>query len=110
MRLSRRILQSTPFKPCVVDEIWPGVERENDADLLNHARRTGNTVYRPMGTCRMGLAERAESVLDDALRLHGIQGLRVADASIMPMIPSANFNASALMIGKKAAAMIAGVE
>ncbi len=107
MRLSRRILYSEPFKPYVAGEIWPGAERQSDADLLEHARRTGNTAYHPMGTCRMGPADREDSVVDDVLRVHGVQGLRVADASIMPMIPSANLNASALMIGEKAADMIA---
>lgn len=106
MRLSRRILHSDPFKSFVADEIWPGVDRQSDEDLLDHARRTGNTAYHPMGTCRMGPADRRDSVVDDSLRVHGVEGLRVADASIMPMIPSANLNASALMIGEKAAEMI----
>jgi choline dehydrogenase len=106
MRLSRRILQSAPFNPYVAEEHWPGADRQSDEDLLEHARRTGNTAYHPMGTCRMGPADRKDTVVDDALRVHGIQGLRVADASIMPMIPSANLNASTLMIGEKAADMI----
>jgi choline dehydrogenase len=91
----------------VASEVWPGADRQSDETLLDHARRTGNTAYHPMGTCRMGPADRKDSVVDDALRVHGVQGLRVADASIMPMIPSANLNASALMIGEKAAEMIA---
>ena len=106
MRLSRRILQSDPFKPYVASEHWPGAERQSDEELLDHARRTGNTAYHPMGTCRMGPAKHNDTVVDDALRVHGIEGLRVADASIMPMIPSANLNASTLMIGEKAADMI----
>ena len=107
MRFSRRVLESDPFKPYVAEELWPGAERQSDEELLDHARRTGNTAYHPMGTCRMGPATQADSVVDDALRVHGIQGLRVADASIMPMIPSANLNASTLMIGEKAADMLA---
>ena len=107
IRWSRRILQSEPFNPYVAEERWPGVERQSDEALLDHARRTGNTAYHPMGTCRMGPATRQDSVVDDALRVHGIVNLRVADASIMPVIPSANLNASALMIGEKAADMIA---
>ncbi len=106
MRLSRRILQSDPLKPYVASEHWPGAERQSDEELLDHARRTGNTAYHPMGTCRMGPAKHNDTVVDDALRVHGIEGLRVADASIMPMIPSANLNASTLMIGEKAADMI----
>lgn len=107
MRLSRRVLESEPFKPYVAEEIWPGPDRRSDDDLLDHARRTGNTAYHPMGTCRMGPSMQKDAVVDDELRVHGIRGLRVADASIMPMIPSANLNASALMIGEKAADMIA---
>ena len=107
MRFSRRILESAPFKPYVAEEIWPGAGRQSDEELLDHARRTGNTAYHPMGTCRMGPASQENTVVDDELRVHGIQGLRVADASIMPMIPSANLNASALMIGEKAADMVA---
>ncbi len=107
MRLSRRILESESFKPYVAEELWPGADRRSDEALLDHARRTGNTAYHPMGTCRMGPSTRDDTVVDDALRVHGIDGLRVADASIMPMIPSANLNASALMIGEKAADMVA---
>lgn len=107
MRLCRRILQSDPFKPYVAAEHWPGAERQSDEELLDHARRTCNTAYHPMGTCRMGPAKRNDTLVDDALRVHGIEGLRVADVSIMPMIPSANLNASTWMIGEKAADMIA---
>lgn len=107
MRLSRRMLQSEPFKPYVAEERWPGPERQSDEELLDHARRTGNTAYHPMGTCRMGPLGQKDAVVDDTLRVHGIAGLRVADASIMPMIPSANLNAGTLMIGEKAADMIA---
>ena len=107
MRFSRRILESDPFRPYVAEEIWPGPDRQNDEDLLDHAKRTGNTAYHPMGTCRMGPVTQENTVVDDELRVHGIDGLRVADASIMPMMPSANLNAGALMIGEKAADMVA---
>jgi len=106
MRLSRRILLSDPFGPHVAEELWPGPDRQSDDALLDHARRTGNTAYHPMGTCRMGPVANTDTVVDDQLRVHGINGLRVADASIMPMMPSANLNAGALMIGEKAADMI----
>lgn len=107
MRLSRRIFESEAFKPYVAGELWPGAERQSDEELLDHARRTGNTAYHPMGTCRMGPATQPDTVVDDELRVHGIRGLRVADASIMPMILSANLNAGALMIGEKAADLVA---
>ena len=106
MRFSRKILHSEPFRPFVAQERWPGPERESDEQLLEHAKLTGNTAYHPMGTCRMGPQNRGDSVVDDELRVHGIQRLRVADASIMPMMPSANLNASSLMIGEKAADFI----
>ena len=108
MRTSRRILHSEPFKPYVAEEIWPGPARESDEELLDHARRTGNTAYHPMGTCKMGPASQSDSVVDDQLRVHGIAGLRVADTSIMPTILSANLNAGALMIGEKAADLVLG--
>jgi len=106
MRLSRRLLNSTPFSPYVAEEIWPGAERQSDEALLDHARRTGNTAYHPMGTCCMGPASQRKSVVDSSLRVHGVDRLRVADASIMPTILSANLNAGALMIGEKAADML----
>lgn len=108
MRLSREILYSDPFSSFVSDEIWPGAGKQNDNDLLEHAQRTGNTAYHPIGTCRMGSSANKDSVVDDQLRIHGIQGLRVADASIMPMMPSANVNASTMMIAEKAADMVIG--
>ncbi|MDI5935780.1 GMC family oxidoreductase [Halomonas kalidii] len=108
MRLGRRLAASLPFAHHVEREIWPGDPVQSDAELLDHARRTGNTTYHPIGTCRMGPAERADSVVDDHLRVHGMQGLRVADASIMPTMPAANTNAATLMIGEKAADLILG--
>ena len=106
LRLSRKIISTAPFCKFVEKEVWPGSDRLSDEELLSHARETGNTAYHPMGTCRMGPFERRDSVVDEKLRVHGVQGLRVADASIMPMILSANLNAGALMIGEKAAEMI----
>ena len=108
MRLSRQIMNSKPFSPYVAEETWPGISRQSDEELLQHARETGNTAYHPMGTCRMGPAEQTNTVVDDQLRVHGIEGLRVADASIMPMMPTANLNAGTLMIGEKASDMILG--
>ncbi|QOR37690.1 choline dehydrogenase [Billgrantia diversa] len=108
MRLGRQLAGSVPFSRHVEQEVWPGDQARSDAELLDHARHTGNTTYHPIGTCRMGPAERTDSVVDDQLRVHGIEGLRVADASIMPTMPAANTNAAALMIGEKAADMILG--
>ena len=99
-------MQTNPFREFVEEEIWPGPERNSDEELLDHARATGNTAYHPMGTCRMGPVERLDSVVDEQLRVHGVKDLRVADASVMPTILSANLNAGTLMIGEKAADML----
>lgn len=103
IRVARRIVGSQPFNQYVDEEIWPGPEHQTDEALLEHAMQTGNTAYHPVGTCRMGLASSKTAVVDQRLRVHGIDGLRVADASVMPMIPSANVNAASLMIGERAA-------
>lgn len=103
LRVARRIVTAQPFSNYVEKEVWPGAERQSDDALLEHAMQTGNTAYHPVGTCRMGPASNKDTVVDQHLRVHGIKGLRVADASIMPTIPSANVNAGSLMIGERAA-------
>ena len=108
MRLGRKLMNSGAFAPYVESEIWPGNKVQSDENLLEHARQSGNTTYHPIGTCRMGPSQRPGTVVDDQLKVHGIEGLRVADASIIPQMPAANINASALMIGEKAADMILG--
>jgi len=108
MRLGRKLMNTSAFSPYVEKEIWPGGEAQSDEELLEHARQSGNTTYHPIGTCRMGSSERSDTVVDDQLKVHGIEGLRVVDASIIPQMPAANINASALMIGEKAADMILG--
>ena len=85
-------------------EFQPGLEVESDEDLLDYARRRGGTVYHPTSTCKMGSDPLA--VVDAGLRVHGVEGLRVADASIMPTVVSGNTNAATIMIGEKAADMV----
>ena len=104
--LARRLMRTEPLAPYFAHEALPGDEVRTDAEILDFARGIGTTAFHLAGTCRMGPAADPESVVDDRLRVHGIEGLRVADASIMPTITSANTNAAVLMIGEKAADMV----
>ena len=104
MKLSRRICTSAAMAPFVADELLPGAEVQGDEALLESARNIAQTIYHPVGTCRMGLDERA--VVDERLRVRGVNRLRVVDASIMPTITSGNTNAPTIMIAEKAADMI----
>ena len=89
---------------CVEREIAPGLDVENDEDLLAYCREAGLSLLHGVGTCRMGRGP--DAVVDPRLRVHGIDGLRVVDASIMPRIVSGNTNATSIMIGEKGADMI----
>ena len=108
MKLARRLLGSRPLSKYYDREEFPGAEKQSDADLLAAARQRGTTTFHLMGTCRMAPDSDPTSVLDDQLRVRGLENLRVVDASIMPTMPSANLNASVLMIAEKAADMIRG--
>ena len=87
-------------------EVYPGEDVQSDDEMLDAARRWGNTTYHVMGTCKMGPSSDGSAVVDDQLRVHGLQGLRVADASIMPAMISANLAAAVMMIGEKGSDMI----
>ena len=87
-----------------VSEVAPGADRTTDDDILNWVKKAAETTYHPVGTCKMGSDPMA--VVDAQLRVHGIAGLRVADASIMPTLTSGNTNAPSIMIGEKAADMM----
>ena len=84
----------------------PGVQVEREDELMDYIRKYGVSAYHLNGSARMGPASDSRNVVDAQLRVHGLQGLRVVDASIMPNIVSANTNASTMMIAEKAAAMI----
>ena len=107
--LARRLMRTEPLAPYFAHEALPGDEVRSDGEILDFVRGIGTTAFHLAGTCRMGPATDVEAVVGDRLRVHGIEGLRVADASIMPHITSANTNAAVLMIGEKAADMILGV-
>jgi len=104
IRKAREIFSQPVLAKYVDVETVPGPDVQTDDELLDFARRTGNTVYHPIGTCKMGTDPMA--VVDPELKMHGLDGLRVVDASVMPLMPSANTNAAVLMIAEKAADMI----
>jgi choline dehydrogenase len=104
LKLCRQILATPHMQSFIEAEFQPGSAVESDEELLDYARRRGGTVYHPTSTCKMGSDPMA--VVDAELRVHGIEGLRVADASIMPTVVSGNTNAAAIMIGEKAADMV----
>ena len=103
-RLCRKLAEQPSLKPYVAAEIVPGPSVTSDKDLIEDLRNRGVSNLHPVGTCRMGTG--SDAVVDPRLRVHGILGLRVADASIMPQVVGGNTNAPSIMIGEKAAAMI----
>jgi choline dehydrogenase-like flavoprotein len=104
LRAARRLLSAPAFERYRGVEIWPGLEYDDDEALSGWIRQNASTIFHPVGTCRMG--GDADAVVDPQLRVRGIDGLRVADASIMPEIVGGNTNAPVIMIGEKAADMI----
>jgi len=104
LKLVREILSQDALKPFVKREALPGSDIQSDEDVFNFACANAKTDHHPAGTCRMGADDRA--VTDPRLRLNGVEGLRVVDASIMPRLVSANTNATTIMIAEKAADMI----
>ncbi len=104
LRKGRELMATSPLKEVTGQEIAPGAHLQSDAELLEWVRNNAETTYHPVGTCKMGNDPRA--VVDPELRVHGIAGLRIADASIMPTLTSGNTNAPAIMIGEKCASMV----
>jgi choline dehydrogenase len=108
MRLGRRLLKSRPLEPYYLREDFPGPAVETDDEFLEAAKQRGTTTFHPSGTCRMAPVSDPLAVVDDQLRVHGLEGLRVIDASIMPTMLSANLNAATLMIAEKASDLLLG--
>jgi choline dehydrogenase len=108
LRLAKSLLKSPALASLVESESMPGPEVRTDEQLLDYARRIGITAFHPMGTSRMGPLNGLNTVVDAELRVHGISGLRIVDASVMPNMPSANTAVSTMMIAEKAADMIRG--
>ncbi len=108
MKLARRLLASKPLEPYYDHEDFPGKHVQSDDELLGAAKERGTSTFHPAGSCRMGPATDPQAVVDDQLRVRGIEGLRVIDASIMPTMLSANLNAATMALADKASDLIRG--
>ncbi len=106
LQVAREIAASEPFTPWCAREVLPGPEATDETALRAFLARSTGTYFHPVGSCAMGIG--CEAVVDPELRVHGLTGLRVADASIMPKVPSVNTNAATIMIGERAADLIRG--
>jgi choline dehydrogenase len=108
MKLARNLLMTKPLEPYYAHEDFPGPSVQSDEELLGAAKERGTTTFHPAGTCRMGPRTDTVAVVDDQLRVHGLEGLRVIDASIMPTMLSANLNAATMMIADKGSDLVLG--
>jgi choline dehydrogenase len=106
VRVSRELHGQSPMSQLIVEELMPGAGVQGDAQIAAYLRQNAEHRHHPLGTCRMGPAGDAGAVVDARLRVHGIEGLRVADASVMPDDPSGNTNVPTIMIGEKASDML----
>jgi choline dehydrogenase len=104
VRIARAVMTAPAMAHLQVTEIAPGASRATDEEILDWVKQAAETTYHPVGTCKMGADPMA--VVDARLRVHGIERLRIADASIMPTLTSGNTNAPTIMIGEKAADLI----
>jgi choline dehydrogenase len=110
MKAARLIVEQAPLDPYRAEELNPGMQCLTDEDWLAFARSNGQTIYHVAGTCRMGPASDSRAVVDPELRLHGLSGLRIADASVMPSMVSGNTQAAVFMIAEKASDLLLGNE
>ncbi|HLN70062.1 MAG TPA: GMC oxidoreductase, partial [Streptosporangiaceae bacterium] len=108
LKMAREFVTAKPMAAICRSEVAPGAHVRSDAELLDYVRSSVGTLYHPVGTCAMGGGARWGSVLDPELRVRGITGLRVVDASVMPIVPRGNTNAPTIAIAERAADLIAG--
>jgi len=104
LKVARGLLGSSHMRPFIASEYLPGPDVVSDEQLLDYARNNGGTVFHPTSTCKMG--SDAMAVVDSELRVYGIEGLRIVDASVMPTVVSGNTNAATIMIAEKASDLI----
>jgi choline dehydrogenase len=108
IRIIRKIFDASPFREHYVGEMLPGTQYQTDEQLTDYLRAKAQSMYHPVGTCKMGFDGDPNAVVDQSLCVKGIEGPRVIDASVMPLIPSGNTNAPTIMIAERAAEMILG--
>ena len=108
LRLAREIFRQAPLRDFIAAETAPGLDKLSDGDLDAYIRASATTVYHPLGTCKMGVDSDETAVVDPELKVRGIEGLRVVDASVMPDLTGGNINAPVIMIAEKAADLIRG--
>ncbi|MFE2521584.1 GMC family oxidoreductase [Streptomyces mirabilis] len=108
IRIARRIARTEPLAGWLKREVCPGPEVTDDEELSAYARQVAHTVYHPAGTCRMGATDDRLAVVDPELRVRGLDGLRIADASVFPTMPAVNPMIGVLMVGEKCAELIGG--
>ena len=104
VKLAREVIKTKPLSDIILEEVLPGKNVNDDNSLINYCKKMIKTNWHPVGTCKMGNDE--TSVVDNNLRVRGISGLRVIDASIMPTLVGGNTNAPSIMIGEKASDII----
>ena len=105
IQMLRALAKTAPLSNIITEELFPGCHLQSEDALFDDFRKRADTVYHPTSTCMMGVDPLA-SVVDARLRVHGVQGLRIVDASIFPTITSGNINAPTVMVAEKGAAMI----
>jgi choline dehydrogenase len=106
LKLTRRIVSAPALKPYVPEEFKPGKQFQSDEELAHAAGDISTTIFHPVGTCKMGQSDEEMAVVDSELRVRHVAGLRVVDASIMPVITSGNPNSPTIMIAERAAKLI----